>query len=252
MDSERFDAITRVFAPATTRRKLLRWATVTGLVAAFSGAKATEASTCRYQGCGCTTGTRHQCVEGMVCCPSTPGMPGGAGTCQFIDDCPEDPPPPPACTWEGCTCNAGTYAPCDPGLTCCPDNPGLPGSSGTCQWGCPPPPCTGYGCGCTTGTLYGCDYGLTCCPDNPNVYGGPGTCLPDYQCAPPPSQCIDAGCPCEWNDPLGCGGGLVCCAVQSGYICAGFDQCCRGGGTSCSMHSQCCSGRCWEDGTCAY
>lgn len=251
MDHEKFDALARAFAPAASRRKLLRWATVTGLVAAFGRAPAADASHCRYPGCGCTLGTRHDCVAGTICCDSAPGTPGGAGTCQFPQDCGAPPPPPPACTGEGCTCNTGTYAPCDAGLTCCSDNPGLPGSSGTCQWGCVPPPCTGYGCGCNTGTYAPCDAGLICCSDGPSFPGGSGTCLPDYQCAPP-VLCIDAGCACEYLDPLGCGGGLVCCAVQSGNICLGFDQCCRGGGSPCALHSQCCSGQCFGDGTCAY
>nr|MBA2521507.1 hypothetical protein [Chloroflexia bacterium] len=138
MDHEKFDALARAFAPVTSRRTLLRRAGIAGVVAAFGRATSTAASHCKYIGCGCAAGARHQCVAGLVCCESSPGTPGGAGTCQLPGDC----GPAAPCTGVGCYCAAGTYEPCDGGLVCCADDPGLPGSSGTCQFDCGPRPCT--------------------------------------------------------------------------------------------------------------
>ena len=247
VDNSRFDALARALAPkSTSRRKALRFAALGAIVAAFGGAKEADAR-CRYEGCGCATGTLHSCHDDLFCCPSAPGTPSGAGTCLSYDVC--YPPAPAPCTGPGCVCSIAPYQQsCDFGMVCCPDNFDLGSLTGTCQWECLPPTCTGYGCPCNAGTYLPCDYGLTCVPYDPGLPGSAGTCLP----APAPAQCIDAGCACEYNDPLGCGGGLVCCAVGAGNICVEQAACCRYGGGSCVIHSQCCSGVCLPDGSCAY
>lgn len=203
MDHQKFDALARAFAPAASRRKLLRWATVTGLVAAFGRGQVAEASHCRYMGCGCTLGTRHECVPGMICCDSAPGTPGGAGTCQFPEDCGAPPPPPPACTGEGCFCNAGTFAPCDDGLICCSDNPGLPGGPGTClpDYQCAQPvQCIDAGCVCEYNDPLGCGGGLVCCAAQSGNFcvgfdqccrGGGSSCALHSQCCS--GQCFGDG-----------------------------------------------------------
>lgn len=124
------------------------------------------------------------------------------------------------CAEDGCRCNAGVPAECPGGLVCCPDNPNLPGGSGTCvppsqcfgglcsgdAVACPPycaweancvGCCSGYcgangacgagscrsvGCECITGTLNPCDEGLACCPTFEGILGGPGVCAPRGIC----------------------------------------------------------------------
>lgn len=91
MDHERFDALTRAFSRTpSSRRRLLRRGGM-GLVAALFGgaiaAKDAAADHCSYIGCGCATGTYHPCADGLICCPSAPGTPGGAGVCAPAGEC---------------------------------------------------------------------------------------------------------------------------------------------------------------------
>lgn len=170
MDGERFDALTQVFARLASRRRVLRRLGLgaAALVAGRTALTTREASAdhCNYIGCGCATGTRHACGRGLVCCPSSPGTPGGAGVCSLPSDCGG---PcvgggggcPTSCNWGdacpgccsgycgsygscdtasctglGCACASGTFSPCDDGLVCCSSYPGVPGAQGTCQYGC--------------------------------------------------------------------------------------------------------------------
>ncbi|MCC6314869.1 MAG: hypothetical protein IT337_12745 [Thermomicrobiales bacterium] len=169
MDSNRFDAFARRFASRTTRRAALRGAGAAALAALLGRAARPETASahhCDYIGCGCATGTQHPCGGGLVCCPMNPGMPGGAGVCSQPSDCGGSCNDggmacPASCNWGdacpgccsgycgdtgacgaasctglGCTCASGTYSPCDDGLVCCSNIPGLLGAPGTCQYAC--------------------------------------------------------------------------------------------------------------------
>lgn len=89
MDGERFDSVVRGFARPRTRRGLLgRLAAASGaLLVASTPLKVRAGFNCDYIGCGCATGTLHPCIDGLVCCASSPGTPGGAGVCSQPSDC---------------------------------------------------------------------------------------------------------------------------------------------------------------------
>lgn len=117
MDHEKFDALTRVFSKkSSSRRQVLRRAGTAALAGLFGGAllrpKDAAADHCTYGGCGCATGTYHPCEDGLVCCPSSPGTPGGAGVCSPVGECGD------SCVYWGnqCPdyCNWGDTCP-----TCC-------------------------------------------------------------------------------------------------------------------------------------
>ena len=118
---------------------------------------------CKGEGCPCHTGVRGACEPGLVCCSDDSSVPGGPGRCEAHDVCYEHQcqattnPCPDTCNWGdycpgccsghcgdlgacaappcdgiGCECVGGTAGACDPGLVCCPYNPGLPGGHGQC------------------------------------------------------------------------------------------------------------------------
>ncbi len=89
MDGQRFDAVTRSLATRQTRRATLRRAAaaVGALIVASVPARTEAGHNCTYVGCGCATGTLHPCGDGLVCCASSPGLPGGAGVCEYPGDC---------------------------------------------------------------------------------------------------------------------------------------------------------------------
>ena len=89
MDAQRFDTMTRSLATRQTRRGTLRRLTAVAgaLVAAGIPSRSEAGHNCTYIGCGCATGTLHPCSDGLVCCASNPGMPGGAGVCSNPSDC---------------------------------------------------------------------------------------------------------------------------------------------------------------------
>ena len=119
MDGEHFDAVTRSLVSRQTRRGLLKRlaAAVGALLIATLPVKARAGFTCDYIGCGCAAGTLHPCNSGLVCCPSTPGTPGGAGVCSQPSDC-------------GGPCNGS-------GSSC----------GGSCNWGDNCPACCSGWCG---------------------------------------------------------------------------------------------------------
>ena len=84
MDGQRFDAVARLLATRQTRRGTLRRlvAATGALMAAAIPGRSKAGYNCDYVGCGCATGTLHPCSNGLVCCASTPGMPGGAGVAR--------------------------------------------------------------------------------------------------------------------------------------------------------------------------
>jgi hypothetical protein len=167
MDSDRFDALARTLASSTSRRDVLRRLRRAGAAAAVLGVfglrQRSSAHHCTYEGCGCATGTQHPCGRGLVCCPSSPGTPGGAGVCAPRGQCGGSCVDygyacPGYCNWgDSCSdccsgfcgqvgscadpavgraCGGGTLNPCDPGLVCCPYVPGLAGGAGVCERRC--------------------------------------------------------------------------------------------------------------------
>jgi hypothetical protein len=173
MDQTRFDALTRRFARAGSRRGVLRGVARAGaaMLAVRLGldAAGVAARHCREYGCGCDGGVYGSCRRGLVCCPYSQGLPGGLGTCLGEDECYG-----PQCINSGDACApyCGWGASCG---DCC---------SGYCNdYGvCDTPRCTGAGCACATGTYLPCDFGLTCCPLQPGLPGGPGVCAPEGSC----------------------------------------------------------------------
>jgi hypothetical protein len=123
MDGERFDAVARSLASRLSRRgSLRRLIAAAGALLALGRPAASEAGfNCNYIGCGCATGTLHPCVDPLVCCPSSPGLPGGAGVCSNASDCYG----PCAASGDFCTgsCNWGDTCP-----ECCSGYCGMYGS----------------------------------------------------------------------------------------------------------------------------
>ena len=119
MDGKRFDRVTRYLASPQTRRSTMRrlLAAAGALAAAGLPARSKAGFNCDYIGCGCATGTLHPCIDGLVCCASSPGTPGGAGVCSQPSDCGGP------CTGSGGAC------------------------SGSCNWGDNCPGCCSGWCG---------------------------------------------------------------------------------------------------------
>lgn len=90
MDQERFDRLTRQFG-RSSRRSVLGGAAKAGaaLVAAWLGfgTHPADARQCRDYGCTCNGGIYRSCRSGLVCCPYSPGVPGGLGQCLTEDEC---------------------------------------------------------------------------------------------------------------------------------------------------------------------
>ena len=168
MDERRFDALTRILSHATSRRGALRRLGLAGAGAAAAGIfgrrQTATAHHCSYEGCGCATGTQHACGSGLVCCASSPGMPGGGGICT-----------PRAQCGGGCA-DRGTACPgyCNRGDGCSGCCSGYCGTHGACDQ----PP--NLGLSCTGGTVNPCLNGLICCPYVPGLAGGAGVC--EYRC----------------------------------------------------------------------
>jgi hypothetical protein len=109
MDGQRFDAVTRSLATRQTRRGTLRRlaAAAGALLAAGVPTRSKAGHNCTWIGCGCATGTLHPCIDGLVCCASNPGMPGGAGVCSNPGDC-----------YGPCTGSGGSCTSCNWGESC--------------------------------------------------------------------------------------------------------------------------------------
>ena len=166
MDDRRFDALTRTLATGSTRRGAVRrLAGAAALLAGvFSQRQPAAAHHCSHEGCGCSTGTQHPCGKGLVCCPSSPGTPGGAGVCTPHHQC------GPTCIDQGDSCpnHCSRNDGCD---GCCT---GYCGGHGHCD----SPP--GLGLACGGGQANPCYYGLVCCSYVPGLAGGAGVC--EYRC----------------------------------------------------------------------
>ena len=91
MDSRGFDRWTRALAARGRSRRgalgLLAGGLAVAVGAMSGGARSASAHHCNFIGCGCATGTLHPCGGGLICCPSSPGLPGGAGVCAPPDQC---------------------------------------------------------------------------------------------------------------------------------------------------------------------
>lgn len=124
MDGQRFDSAIRALAARKSRRGTFRTlAAATGvLVVAMMPKKARAGFNCSYVGCGCATGTLHPCNDGLVCCASSPGTPGGAGVCSQPGDCGGP------CTGSGGSCGTS----CNWGDNCPACCSGWCGDLGTC------------------------------------------------------------------------------------------------------------------------
>lgn len=165
MDDRRFDALTRSLAAPISRRGALRRVGLGGALLGTLLGRRQEAAAhhCTYEGCGCATGTQHACGQGLVCCASSPGTPGGGGVCTPRGQC-------GGCTGRGNACPG--Y--CNWGDGCADCCTGYCGSRGSCD----NPP--NLNATCTGGTREPCLYGLTCCPYVPGLAGGAGSC--EYTC----------------------------------------------------------------------
>ena len=168
MDDQRFDAFTRALSGTISRRGALRRLGLTGVAGIWAAVlgrpRATLAHHCTYEGCGCATGTNHPCGHGLVCCPSSPGTPGGAGVCTPRGECGG------GCIDQGSSC-PGHCSRNDGCGACCT---GYCGHNGRCD------STPGLGGACTGGTVNPCLYGLICCPYVPGLAGGAGVC--EYTC----------------------------------------------------------------------
>jgi hypothetical protein len=258
MDTERFDTIARSLAGRLSRRSALRQGgagIVAGALAAlrvqsgWSASRAQEVCTDPSRpgvGCACSMGTQDPCGDNtLLCCANDPnGPPGGPGTCAPSSvGCNPTGPPSSPCTSRGCRCNGGVQDNCDDGLSCCADNPGLPGGPGRCvrQDKCNLQGCTGEGCSCHSGTDGACDSGLICCADDASASGGPGRCEAEDICLT--HQCQATTNPC----PSSCSAGTFCQGCCSGY-CGEDDHCgaapCSGVGCECTagVESSCSEG----------
>lgn len=128
MDNEKFDGLARAFSgKAASRRKMLRRGVAAALAGLSGGSltrtKRASAHHCDWLGCGCATGTQHPCGDGLVCCPSSPGTPGGAGVCAPAGECGGQ------CVYWGDACPG--Y--CNWGDTCPDCCSGYCGQFGTCM-----------------------------------------------------------------------------------------------------------------------
>jgi hypothetical protein len=164
VDDQRFDALTRVLARATSRRGAVRRIGLAGTAAALTGLlgrqRSASAHHCSYEGCGCSTGTNHPCGSGLVCCAYNPGTPGGAGVCTPRGQCGG------GCRDRGASCPGH----CNWNDSCADCCSGYCGNRGSCDQ----PPNLGLSCGGS------CLYGLLCCPYVPGLVGGAGVC--EYRC----------------------------------------------------------------------
>ena len=173
MDPKRFDALARRLGDRTDRRTAVRrlgaGALAVAAAAASRSAPQPAAAACGRTGCACTTGTRFACDVGFECCGTSSGAPGSSGACAPVGSCgavttcvgspgscgtscawgaacdvccsgycgdygqcTSSP-----CTGPGCVCDAGTYAPCAPGLVCCGVIGGdRTGTTGVCRSSC--------------------------------------------------------------------------------------------------------------------
>jgi len=257
MDGHRFDAIAKQLASRISRRSALRRGGIGLAALGFGGGNATGRARAAQDlpicsdpsrpgvGCACATGTQDPCGDTtLVCCKNDPdGPPGGPGTCtpasvgwQPLGPSPTAAPSSP-CSQRGCRCNGGVEGACDDGLTCCPDNSGLPGGPGRCvrEGRCNRGACTDEGCDCHAGVAGACDDGLVCCADDPSQTGGPGRCEAEQVCFA--HQCQATTNPC----PSACSAGDFCHRCCSGY-CGNDGHCaappCSGEGCECTTGTE--------------
>jgi hypothetical protein len=173
MDHSHFDELIKGFGKFSDRRGVVRRLARAGAALATTrlglGAEPAEARHCKDYGCSCIGGVYGACRRDLVCCPYSPGLPGGPGVCLTEDDCYG-----PQCIDSGSAC--APY--CGWGASCSDCCSGYCNDFGVCDT----PRCSGPGCACATGTYLPCDDGLTCCPLQPGLPGGPGVCAPDGSC----------------------------------------------------------------------
>ena len=159
MDDRRFDGLTRAMARNAPRRTLLRALAggAGGALLAVARRGSPAAAHHGRLGPGDTCYHNRQCVAAdaplvcadngfaydgpLNCCTYVGSRCGfdeaccGAASCigGFCSDAPADACSQPAV--QGCPCQTGTRFPCvDPNMVCVPDNPGLPGGSGSCWY----------------------------------------------------------------------------------------------------------------------
>ncbi len=160
MDDQRFDRLARALAGPSPRRKMLRLlagATGAALLAAARGGPRRAAAHHVYLGPGDSCYDSDQCRGAdapLVCADNGFDYDGQFNCCTYEGNrCGFDAAccgsatcvggicasgPADACSMpgvQGCPCNTGTRFPCvDPNMVCVPDNPGLPGGSGSCWY----------------------------------------------------------------------------------------------------------------------
>jgi hypothetical protein len=226
MDDQRFDAIARAVAAATTRRSVLRaiaGAIGGGALVTVGRTHEAAAQTCQPAG--------EQCGEGFNCCsPNLCDFGGCFGPVLCADSDFGQP---------GATCT--TSDDCCGYLECVED---------TCQQDCQ---FLGEACAdsadCCEGTGVGCGKGGTCtlCAGDGGSCAGDGECCDDLTCqsgtCQSPVACAAEGEECAEDadccDDLLCGDGDLCvasaaCAVE-GEECEADEDCCDG---------ICCGGAC--------
>ncbi len=284
MDDRRFDALTRTFATAGTRRQMLKG--LLGLGGLLGGTIARDASAARRPTptpkpiscpgnqipvdgvCTCQSGTKcgpECCPDGAECCDNA----CCDGTCYGEELC--CPTGNIVCEgqcrdWECCAgadCPTGSV--CDPTTHSCQCVPnctgkscgddGCGGSCGTCLGG---QTCTNGACSCPSGYLCSDSTCHECCadadcPTNQVCDRQSQTCV----CAP---NCTDKTCGGD-----GCGGscgacpdGQTCtasgtCACSTGFLCAdgACHQCCAAADCAFTRGG---TAECWRcvSGTCGY
>lgn len=198
---------------------------------AYDGGRCgTDAGCCGYQACfngfcgsqGDVAGPGEPCIADSQCLAADTAV-----TCDYVaatDDLRCCAAEGGRCGWDGGCCGWLTCG--DDGF--CASAPVYSGPGDPCQ---DSSQCLAADASLTCGYV-GLTNDFRCCAAEGDRCGWDGGCCGYARCTDagfctslPPTGCDGEGCTCDYGDPASCAPGLVCCAVQSGFICATWDDC---------------------------